>query len=143
MKKLFSFLMSIIFSTFLLSSFVFATVSCPQCQSGGCSCSVSDCNSGMIRIYDDACSGPAKYVYVFSGSQISLPSSQMDAYYAKAFCDNSQTSECARLISSSGSNNATTFQVPYYIILISFFLLAAVVSAFFLFGKKTTRKSRK
>ncbi len=91
---------------------VMATVSCPSCIIGGCSCSISDCASGTIDIYSSStCQGNSLFEYTFTGGSFPWFPSNIGTYYMTAFCDDGRTkSVCSpvSVVSTSVSTQSTS-----------------------------------
>lgn len=90
----------------------FALVNCPNCyvnSPNGCSCSVSECASGYVDIYQTAtCSGQPGYEFSFSSGIFSWFPNSSATYYMMALCDDGLTKSVCSLASVSAFQIVTT-----------------------------------
>jgi len=156
-----------LFSTFLMSTFLFASLSsaeiiCSPCSVGDCQCSTTDCYSGTFGVYTASdCSGfPSVDYRAFSGRRIAWTPNQTATYYLRVFCDESNSNCIPQKVSSSSSlttsttatartttitaTTTTTKAIPksynlYYIILAIFILLIFSLVIFLTFKKRLQR----
>jgi len=109
-KKLYIFiffLLGIIISSNL--SFALPITNCPTCNVNNCLCSISNCNSGILRVYStSSCSGIPVYQFTFQGGAATWAPSQAKTYYLKILCDDSTQSVCKEQLVQNGSSTTTT-----------------------------------
>lgn len=87
---------------------VMAAVSCPSCIIGGCSCSISDCSSGIIDIYSSStCQGNPLFEYTFTGGSFPWFPSNSGTYYMQAFCDDGRTQSICSQVSVTSTSVST------------------------------------
>jgi hypothetical protein len=70
-----------------------------SCIIGNCLFSITECSSGIIRVYTSTCSGAPNRQIIFSGFIFNLNPSSAGAYYLKAFCDDGTTLSACHAIS--------------------------------------------
>jgi hypothetical protein len=108
-KKIHIFLF-LLLGIFFFSGLAYATpeISCPACSTNSCSCSVSNCNSGIFRVYSTSgCSGVPTYQFTFSAGTVAWAPSQT-TYYLKVFCDDNSQSVCKEQVISGGTSSTST-----------------------------------
>lgn len=140
-----------------------AAVSCPSCIIGGCSCSISDCASGIIDIYSSSsstCQGNPLFEYSFTGGSFPWFPSNIGTYYMQAFCDDGRThSICSQVSVVSTSVPITTTSeiqtqpvsttptqtsgggsnIIFYVLIIVIIAVIAFIAYRFLFKKKAKK----
>lgn len=87
---------------------VYATVSCSNCNINSCQCSVSDCSTGVLRVYEtSSCSGIHTQSKPFNGSSVTWDPAESGTNYVRAFCDNGVLSSCYSVFVSSNTTSTT------------------------------------
>ena len=103
----FSFFFSLILFTSLANSQV--RISCPECYVNECQCSIANCSSGTLKIYNTTdCSSLPKYRYNFSTSSLTWNASQIGSYYFRVLCSDENVSNCTNFNVSSLPPTTTT-----------------------------------
>jgi len=89
---------------------VYATVSCSNCNINNCQCSVSDCSTGVLRVYDSSsCTGIHTISKPFNSSSVTWDPQNTGTNYFRAFCDNGILSSCSSVsVSSTGTTTTVT-----------------------------------
>ena len=83
---------------------VYATVSCSNCNINSCQCSVSDCSTGVLRIYESSsCTGIHTQSRPFNSSSVTWDPQNTGTNYFRAFCDNGVLSSCSSVSVSTSS----------------------------------------
>lgn len=112
MKKLTASLAMISF--LLLLSPALATVSCSNCKVGSCTCTITDCDSGILDIFSaSSCSITPTYEYTFSKGSLNWIPPTSRTYYVKALCSDGETqSDCiaVTVVSAQGATTTTTLK---------------------------------
>jgi hypothetical protein len=108
MLKMEILLLASIFSFVLISSLSFA-LSCSSCLVNNCVCSITECSSGILRIYSSCSSRIPRYEYSFYNSQFTWSNAPAGTFYFKALCSDGSLSDCKEIqVKSSGTT--TTIQ---------------------------------
>jgi len=81
------------------------TSSCSNCNIGSCTCSVGNCNSGVVDIYEkQTCGDVPKYSLSFSGSQFTWIPENSGTHSYRILCDDGSKSSCLSVnVGSAGS----------------------------------------
>lgn len=94
-----------------------ASITCDKCQINYCSCSVSDCSTGTIDIFESHdCSSNPSFEYIFTNGSFIWKPETSGNLYGVAFCDDGTTrSDCNTIkISSKVATTTTTTTIPIY-----------------------------
>src|SRR3989344_4274770 len=103
----------ILFVIMILAVFVnivYATVSCSSCNINSCQCSVSDCSTGVLRVYESSwCTGIHDQTKPFNSRSVTWDPQNSGTNYVRAFCDNGVLSSCSSVsVSTNGTSSSTT-----------------------------------
>jgi len=93
------------------ASIVYGGIICEPCNVGSCSCAITDCESGLSRIYTSSdCSSGLIVGPPFLDSEITWSPSETGTYYIRVFCDSGQELVCTPIdvSASSGTTNTST-----------------------------------
>jgi hypothetical protein len=123
------FLAALLFLMFLptLSS----ALICSGCKLGNCSCSITECSSGVFDAYTSSdCSGVPVAESFFKGGKISWKPMETTTYYVMSFCDDRITkSSCTPLTIAGEKTPTTTTTEEYEIVELNPFLVGVLVVA--------------
>ena len=83
------------------------TLSCDDCAINSCSCSISNCQSGILEVYKQSeCSSTPSYIYTFSGNEKTWFPESEGKYFLKVSCDDGKESSCTEV--GIGDTTSTT-----------------------------------
>ena len=143
----------------LFPSLVLAGISCQSCKIGTCTCTISDCDSGIIDIFSaSSCSTEPDFEYTFSNGYLDWSPKTARSYYAIALCSDGETKSSCDLITVSSVEVVTTTTKPkvtttttkpspsggldlFSIALIVLLVIAIIVAAYYLFFGKKAKKT--
>jgi hypothetical protein len=114
MLKKIVFVISMLVSLSFLASISFADINCPNCFIGrdGCSCQVSNCDTGIVDVYtSSSCVGNSIYENDFgtgSAGTFTWSPTKSGSFYGKAFCDNRVDQSGCNLIEVQANPGPTT-----------------------------------
>jgi len=103
--------MSNLFSKFFKSFFRAVeppSISCNSCSVGACSCTVSNCQAGILDVHTQSeCPSIPSYVNIISSGQVTWHPESGGTYYLKVFCDDGTKSQCTSVIVAAGATTTT------------------------------------
>jgi len=87
-------------------------VKCNPCTAKKCECSINNCNSGLINVYNlEGCSSTPKYILEFSEPMKSWVPDSTGDYYIRVLCDDESIGSCELLTISDLEETAITTTV--------------------------------
>jgi len=105
MKEKIIFAIVLVLILYAIFPSAFALVSCQNCyvnSPNGCTCSISECASGYVDIYQTAtCAGQPGYEFSFSNGIFPWFPNSSATYYMMALCDDGLTKSTCSLVSVS------------------------------------------
>lgn len=135
-----------------------AEVSCRNCRIGGCTCTITDCDSGIIDFFNtSSCSLYPDYEFTFSSGHLDWSPEIARSYSVKALCSDGTTqSDCNTITVSSAETTTTTVKVTtttqptapsegpdyFLFVLIAILIVAILAAVYYLFFVKKKRKRK-
>jgi len=137
----------------LLPTIALADIYCGSCKVGDCTCSIDDCNEGIIDIFPSlSCSTSPTYEFTFSDGILRWNPETARSYSTKVLCSDGETqSDCNTITVKTSATTttqlyATTTTIPkkdggslFWILLLVIIAVIAFALYYFYFRKRPTK----